>query len=401
MLDFDTAQDRLIQAAVRPNRSERVPLSAALGRVLATNVQAKLDIPPADNSAMDGYAIRFADYQAGVGLPVQQRCYAGDIPEALQAGKAIRLFTGSLMPAGADTVVMQEDCNEDNEIVHIQTPPTQGKHVRYRGEDMSQGKTIILKGKTLNSGHIAILASQGITEVDVYPVPKIGILTTGNELVEPGTTLQEGQIYNSNAPMLAALVKQLNAQVHLVLHAKDTLADISQALSQLSTECDLVLTVGGVSVGDKDLVKPAIEQLGGEVNLWKVRMKPGKPVTLAHINHTPVVGLPGNPVSSFAVFVLMVSPMIRVLQGRRYAMPRVLYGKLDSNTVFQGSREEFLRVQARPDVDGFLYLSPHPQQGSAIINSLAWATGLARIPAEQKIGLGATVAYYDLKHWGH
>lgn len=401
MLDFDTAQDRLIQAAVRPTRSERIPVRAALGRILADTIQATLDIPPADNSAMDGYAIRFEDYQAGQGLPIQQRCYAGDIPEALETGKAIRLFTGSLMPAGADTVVIQENCTEENDVVYIQQPPHKAQHVRYRGEDMSQGKTVILKGKTLSSGHIAILASQGITEVDVYPIPKIGILTTGDELTAPGQALKEGQIYNSNAPMLAALVEQLNAKVHLVLHAKDTLEDIQTALTTLSNECDLILTVGGVSVGDKDLVKPAIEQLGGEMNLWKVRMKPGKPVALAHIGHTPIVGLPGNPVSSFAVFTLMVSPMIRVIQGRRHATPRVLYGKLDSTTVFKGSREEFLRVQARPDTDGFLYLSPHAQQGSAIISSLAWCTGLARIPANQAVGLGATVAYYDLKHWGH
>lgn len=401
MLDFDTAQDRLIQAAVRPTRTERIPVHSALGRILADTVQASIDIPPADNSAMDGYAIRFADYQKGVGLAIQQRCYAGDIPEPLDAGKAIRLFTGSLMPAGADTVVIQENCTEADNVVQIQTAPTQGLNVRYRGEDMGQGKTVILKGETINSGHIAMLASQGITDVEVYSIPKIGILTTGDELTEPGQALKEGQIYNSNAPMLAALVQQLNAKVHLVLHAKDTLEAIQTALTQLSEECDLVLTVGGVSVGDKDLVKPAIEQLGGEMNLWKVRMKPGKPVALAHIGQTPIVGLPGNPVSSFAVFTLMVSPMIRVIQGRRHAMPRVLYGKLDSNTVFYGGREEFIRVQARPNADGFLYLTPHAQQGSAIISSLAWSTGLARIPAEQEVSLGATVAYYDLKHWGY
>ena len=401
MLDFDTAQDRLIQAAVRPTRTERIPVHSALGRIVADTVQASIDIPPADNSAMDGYAIRFADYQEGVGLAIQQRCYAGDIPDPLQAGKAIRLFTGSLMPAGADTVVIQENCTESDDVVQIQTAPAQGVNVRYRGEDMGQGKTILLKGETINSGHIAMLASQGITEIEVYPIPKIGILTTGDELTEPGQPLKEGQIYNSNAPMLAALVQQLNAKVHLVLHAKDTLEAIQAALTQLSEECDLVLTVGGVSVGDKDLVKPAIEQLGGEMNLWKVRMKPGKPVALAHIGQTPIVGLPGNPVSSFAVFTLMVSPMIRIIQGRRHAMPQVLYGKLDSNTVFYGWREEFIRVQARPDADGFLYLTPHAQQGSAIISSLAWSTGLARIPAEQEAGLGTTVAYYDLKHWSY
>lgn len=401
MLDFDTAQDRLIQAAVRPTRSERIPVAQALGRVVATNILATIAIPPADNSAMDGYAIRLADFESGKGLPIQQRCYAGDVPEALKTGHAIRLFTGSLMPAGADTVIMQENCAEENDVVFIQSTPTLHDHVRVKGEDMSEGKTIILKGKPLNSGHIAMLASQGVTEVDVYPMPKIGILTTGDELAQPGQPLKEGQIYNSNAPMLSAMVQQLNAHVHLSLHAKDTLEDIQQALTTLCQECDLVLTVGGVSVGDKDLVKPAIEALGGEMNLWKVRMKPGKPVALAHIGDTPVVGLPGNPVSSFAVFSLMVSPMIRVLQGRRHAMPRVFYGTLECNQTFKGSREEFIRVQARADANGSVALTPHEQQGSAIISSLAWATGLARIPANTEIKNGDVVTYYDLRHWAH
>lgn len=400
MLDFDTAQDRLIQAVVRPTSSERIPLSQALGRIVATNVQAEIAIPPADNSAMDGYAIRLADLSSTQGLPIQQRCYAGDLPEDLKAGHAIRLFTGSLMPVGADTVVMQEHCTEENEIVQIQTTPKFNANVRFKGEDMNQGHTIVLKGKTLNSGHIAMLASQGMTEVDVYATPKIGILTTGDELSQPGQPLKEGQIYNSNAPMLTALVEQLQAKVHLTLHAKDSLESIQDALTTLSNECDLVLTVGGVSVGDKDLVKPAIELLGGKMNLWKVRMKPGKPVALAQLGDTPLVGLPGNPVSSYAVFMLMVSPMIRILQGRRHATPRTFYGQLDSNQTFYGSRDEFIRVQARSDSSGVTYLVPHAQQGSAIISSLAWATGLARIPADTSVKQGDTIAYYDFKHWG-
>lgn len=400
MLDFDTAQDRLLQAVIRPTRSERIPLAQALGRIVATNVQADIAIPPADNSAMDGYAIRFADFDSTKGLPIQQRCYAGDIPEDLKAGHAIRLFTGSLMPAGADTVVIQEHCTEENDIVSIHTPPTLGAHVRLKGEDMNLGHTVILKGKSLNSGHIAILASQGITEVNVYPIPKIGILTTGDELAQPGEALTDGQIYNSNAPMLSAMIQQLKAKVHLTLHAKDSLEAIQSALTTLQQECDLILTVGGVSVGDKDLVKPAIEGLGGKMNLWKVRMKPGKPVALAHLGNTPLVGLPGNPVSSYAVFMLMVSPMIRVLQGRRHAIPRVFYGKLDAKQSYLGSREEFIRVQARSDSTGITYLMPHAQQGSAIISSLAWATGLARIPADTSVKQGDTIAYYDFKYWG-
>lgn len=402
MLDFDTAQDRLIQAAVRPMRTERIPVHQALGRIIAANVQATIAIPPADNSAMDGYAIRLADVEnhTNTALTIQQRCYAGDTPEDLKPGQAIRLFTGSLMPKGADTVVIQEHCIEENNAVTIQKLPALHANVRLKGEDMSQGKTVILKGKPLNSGHIAILASQGITEVDVYPIPKVGILTTGDELTEPGKPLKEGQIYNSNAPMLAALVQQLHGNVHLMLHAYDTLEDIQQALTTLCKECDLVLTVGGVSVGDKDLVKPAIEGLGGEMNLWKVKMKPGKPVALAHLHNTPIVGLPGNPVSAYAVFTLMVSPMLRVIQGRRRATPRVFYGKMDTDQRFHGQREDFIRVQARPEADGTLHLTPHAQQGSGIISSLAWATGLARIPVNTEIKQGDTVAYYDFRHWG-
>lgn len=401
MLDFDTAQDRLIQAAVRPTSSERISVAQAMGRVLATNIQASIAIPPADNSAMDGYAVRLADVEINKGLAIQQRCYAGDIPEALKPGQAIRLFTGSLMPAGADTVIIQENCTEEDDVVFVQKLPPLHANVRLKGEDMGKDKTIILKGKPLNSGHIAVLASQGITEVDVYPIPKVGILTTGDELTQPGQTLEEGQIYNSNAPMLAALTQQLlRAPAHKVLHANDTLADIQEALATLSQECDLVLTVGGVSVGDKDLVKPAIEALGGEVNLWKVKMKPGKPVALAHIGNTPVIGLPGNPVSAYAVFTLMVSPMLRVIQGRRHAMPRVFYGKIETDHTFRGWRDDFIRVQARPEADGSLCLTPHAQQGSAIISSLAWATGLARIPADTDIAHGDTVAYYDFRHWG-
>lgn len=401
MLDFDTAQDRLIQAAVRSTRSERVPLAQAMGRVVATNIQASIAIPPADNSAMDGYAVRLSDVELDEGLPIQQRCYAGDIPEALQTGQAIRLFTGSLMPANADTVIIQENCTEENDVVFVQKVPPLHANVRLKGEDMGKDKTIILKGKPLNSGDIAILASQGITEIDVYPIPKIGILTTGDELTQPGEPLTEGHIYNSNAPMLAALTQQLlRAPAHMILHAPDTLEGIQQALTTLCNECDLVLTVGGVSVGDKDLVKPAIEALGGEVNLWKVKMKPGKPVALAHIGDTPVIGLPGNPVSAYAVFTLMVSPMLRVIQGRRHATPRIFYGKIDTERTFRGWREEFIRVQARPDADGTLHLTPHVQQGSAIISSLAWATGLARIPADTDISQGDTVAYYDFRHWG-
>lgn len=399
LLDFDIAQQRLVDAGQALDRTESVSLQLARGRVLAQTLNAALNIPPADNSAMDGYAIRFADYQEGTALPIQQRVYAGDVPEALQAGYAVRLFTGSLIPANADTVVIQELCSEENNQLSILEAPIKGQHVRYAGEDMAHQQPILQRGTLLDSSHIAMLAAQGITDVPVYGTLRVGILTTGNELTEPGQPLKTGQIYNSNASMLRALAQEMHTEVTQVIHAPDTLESIQAALEKLSHECDLVLTVGGVSVGDKDLVKPAIEAAGGELQLWKVRMKPGKPVALAKLNNTPIIGLPGNPVSAYAVFALMVTPLVRVLQGRTQALPRTSYGKLDCEGTLHGAREEFLRVQAITHEDGSLHLLPYPQQGSGVISSLAWATGLARVPADTDVTPGTSVRYYDFAHW--
>ena len=402
MLDFDDAQQRLMGAAIPPSTTERVHLADALGRVLAHDLVALIDIPPADNSAMDGYALRFADYDAERTLPVQPAAYAGDVPEALKPGHAMRLFTGSLIPDDADTVVIQEECElDDKQALRILNPPTKGQHVRYQGEDMAQGRTILYAGTLLSSGHVAMLAAQGMAELEVFPKPKIGILTTGNELVAPGTPLKEGQIYTSNAPMLAALVEQMQAVVHRSVQAQDELPAIQEALQQLTQECDLVLTVGGVSVGDKDLVKPAIEAAGGSMNLWRVKMKPGKPVALAHLNDTPIVGLPGNPVSAYAVFILMVSPLLRALQGRTELCPPIHHFPLGGEQRFLGWREDFLRTRLQANATGQLEAVPHSQQFSNIINSLGWASGLARIPADVDTGPGDQVAFYDFNLWAY
>lgn len=400
LLDFDLAQQKLIDAGARPTESEHVPLNQARGRVLAEDIKASINIPPADNSAMDGYAIRFADYHETARFPVQARVYAGQTPPALEAGKAIRLFTGCLIPEGADTIVIQENCTENDDILQINEPPSLAQHVRKAGEDMAEGTAVLTQGTLIASAQIAILASQGITTVPVFPTIKVGILTTGDELVAPGNALQEGQIYNSNAAMLAALCEQLQTHVAHVVHAPDTLEEIKTAINELTSSCDVVLTVGGVSVGDKDLVKPAIAELGGDMQMWRVRMKPGKPVALATVNNTPIVGLPGNPVSAYAVFTLMVSPLVRTLQGRSVVLPRVLQGMLNSQKNYRDDREEFLRVQASGN-DGGLLLSPHALQGSNILSSLAWATGLARLPANEVTSNGAKVAYYDFSIWGY
>lgn len=399
MLDFDEAQRRLAAAGAHPQKTERCALPDSCGRVLAAAVVATVDLPPADNSAMDGYAIRQTDYTPGGKFFVQQRCFAGQLPEDLQPGNAIRLFTGSLMPAGADTVIMQEDCHEIDDRVEILQAPTPGNHVRKQGEDIRAGHVACAPGTMIRAAEIAMLASQGITELTVYVPLKIGILTTGDELVDPGQPRGEGQIYNSNAAMLAALCTGLGAHVVHALHAMDTMESLQAAFETLLADCDLILTAGGVSVGEKDLVKPAIEHLGGTLDLWRVCMKPGKPVALAHVRNKPIIGLPGNPVSASVVFTLLVTPLIRAMQGRSVTLPPVQYGKLATNRTFSETREEFLRVRAQFGADGSNRLAPYAQQGSGIISSLPWASGLARIPANTTVTNNDIVSYYDTLHW--
>jgi molybdopterin molybdotransferase len=399
MLDFDVAQSRLAAAGKPPSISESCTLNQARGRVLAQTLFATVDLPPSDNSAMDGYAINYADYVPGKRFPVQQRCYAGDAAQPLQKGNAIRLFTGSVIPEGADTVVMQEDGAEVDNKFEIHHPPTRGSHVRLQGEDVHAGDQILAKGTLIQAAEIAMLASQGYAEVTVYAPLKVGILTTGDELIQPGQPRNAGQIYNSNGPMLAAMVENMGANLVQLLHAADTEESLHSAFDTLLADCDLVLTVGGVSVGEKDLVKPVIEQLGGSLDLWRVCMKPGKPVALAHAGNTPIVCLPGNPVSAFVVFTLLVSPLIRNMQGRSQVVPDVQYGRLDTDRKFNDKRDDFLRVIAEYSSDGLSRLLPYWKQGSGIISSLTWASGLARVPANTLVQGGDVVAYYDLQHW--
>lgn len=399
MLDFDVAQSQLAQAGHKPKQTQACPLHQSHGRILAQTLTAHLDMPPADNSAMDGYAIRFADYQPRRGLPVQQRCYAGEQPEPLQPGQCIRLFTGSVIPEGADTVLMQEDGTETDNVLFINQAPTQGAHIRRRGEDVHKNSTLLPAGTRIAAAQIALLASQGYAQIPVYPALKVGILTTGDELVALGTPLQPAQIYNSNGPMLASLVAGLGAEPIHVLHANDTLESLQQALNTLINDCDLILSVGGVSVGEKDLVKPAIEQAGGNLDLWRVRMKPGKPVALARAHDKPIVCLPGNPVSAFAVFALLVSPLVRHMQGREQWLPVIQYGRLNNEAPFNDTRDEFIRVQAEHTTNGSTNLTVFSRQGSGVVSSLPWSDGLARIPAGTQIKAGDLVPFYSWAHW--
>jgi molybdopterin molybdotransferase len=372
MLEFNDAQQRLIAAVPAGERVDSIDWTEAGGRVLAVDLDALLDLPAADNSAMDGYAIRHADYRPGAALPIQQVCYAGDAPQPLIPGQATRLFTGSIMPPGADTVVMQEDARESDGKVEITEAPRPGQHVRKQGEDIRAGAPLLKKGARLQAAQVALLASQGVAQMFAYTTVRVGILTNGDELVAPGLPRAPEQIYNSNGPMLAALAQGLGAEVASVLHARDDEAGLRQTLAAMLDDCDLIISVGGVSVGDKDLAN-----LGGK----------------------PMVCLPGNPVSAYAVFALLVSPMIRRMQGRSLILPPVMRAPLRTDRVRQDSREEFLRVQATPLPNGGVELTPYPNQSSGALGSLPWADGLARVPADTPVKDGDLVEYYDFRYW--
>lgn len=398
MLEFDDAQARLLAVARPPTTTQACALAQAAGRVLAQPLVARLDLPPADNSAMDGYAVRHADLHPGVVLPIGQIAYAGQVPTALVPGQAARITTGGLVPPGADTVVIQEDCEPQAAAVRVLAVPAPGSNIRRRGEDVAVGSPLVPAGTVLTPMHLGLLAAQGWSEVPVWPRLRVAILTTGDELVPPGQPLPPGAIHESNGILLQAALAQLGCEVVAVRHVADDLPALQAALRRLAGIAQLIVTTGGVSVGDRDLVKPALEALGGELALWKVRMKPGKPVALGQVAGVPVLGLPGNPVSALVVLAVLASPMIRQWQGRLQPLPAVWPARLCTPAVHTDKREAFLRVQAEATATGW-QVRPHPQQSSGILHGLSWATGVARLPAGVPHHNGASVAYYPFEAW--
>lgn len=397
MLDFDAAQKLISEYASATNKTEKVDLADLNLRVLATDIIAPLDIPPADNSAMDGYAVKYTDIpNIGTKLSVQSPVYAGQIPEPLKPGHAMRIFTGGLLPTGADTIVMQENCHVHDGLVSINCQPNQGDFVRYRGEDMAAGTYILKAGTRLHAGHIGMLAAQGFTKTTVFTAPRIGILTTGDEIIQPGAKLPTASIYDSNSTLLKSLCKNLGIQNIVTQHANDDLDTISQAINDLCTSCDVILTVGGVSVGDKDFIKPAISQLGGNLELWRVLMKPGKPVALASIQNSILIGLPGNPVSTFVVFVLLASPLIRKIQGETRIFRPIKKAKIKlDKPINNGVRTDFIRVKANYTETRIPNIKPYHIQNSGAISSLGWADGLARLPVNCTINDGDELDWYE------
>lgn len=389
MLTVDDALARLLAAARRVKGVDRVPLREATGRVLAEAVVSTIDVPPLDNSSMDGYAVRCADVAAvGARLPVAQRIPAGSVGHTLAPGTAARIFTGAPVPPGADAVVMQERCRHEGDDVLVDHLPKPGEHIRRKAEDIAAGTAVLAAGTRLTPQAIGLAASVGAAQLAVFRPLSVGLLSTGDELTAPGEPLPPGGIYNSNRAMLCALLEKLGCKVEDLGNVADTLDATRRALRKAGALHDLVLTSGGVSVGEEDHVKPAVEA-EGELALWKIAIKPGKPLAFGKVGSADFIGLPGNPVSAFVTFLLFVRPFILKCQGATAALPRAM--PLTANFAWPkaGSRREFLR--ARIGDDGGVELFAN--QGSGVLTSTVWADGLVDNPPGCTVQPGDSVRF--------
>ncbi len=395
LLSFDDARARLLGAVRVLRETERVDTMDADGRVLAEAVHSTIDQPPMDNSAMDGYAVRIADL-AGPGsrLKVSQRIAAGDVGRPLEPGSAARIFTGAPLPAGADAVVMQESCEVDGDEVIIHVAPRSGEWIRRMGEDIRRGDELLPAGHRLTPQALALAASTGLATLPVLRRMRVAVFSTGSELVMPGEPLPPGGIYNSNRFVLRALLARLGCEVEDFGIVPDRLDATRDALRRAAANHDLILTSGGVSVGEEDHVKPAVEA-EGRLDLWKIAMKPGKPLAFGHIGEAAFIGLPGNPVSSFVTFLVMVRPFVLATQGAGEVLPQARLLPAQFDWTRPDRRREFLRARINDAGEVELF----DRQGSAALQSTVWANALVDVLPEQVITRGERVRvlpYCDL-----
>ena len=407
LMALDAALDRLLARVEPLTGAESVATFEADGRVLAEDLVSVLHVPPQDNSSMDGYAVRLADVpEKGVVLPVSQRIAAGHAAEPLRPGTCARIFTGAPMPPGADAVVMQEDTREvggNLHAVHIDAVPAPGQWVRRAGEDVTCGAVVLPRGSRLAPAALGLAASLGLAQLPVVQRPRVALFSTGDELVMPGEIapqdMKPGAIYNSNRFFLRALLQRLGCEVSDLGIVPDQRELTLAALKSAADHHDLILTSGGVSVGEEDHIKPAVQQLGS-LDLWQIAMKPGKPFAYGTVRRDAgvgadaakpchFIGLPGNPVSSFVTFLLLVRPFLLQLQGAPVPVLQPVLLPAHFSLPRADKRREFLRV--RRNAGGGLDLFPN--QSSGVLTSVVWGDGLVDNPAGSTIAHGDPVAY--------
>ena len=390
---LDEALAALLACAVPLSNPETIATLDADGRVLAQDVVSALQVPPHDNSAMDGYALRCADATAEAVLPVSQRIAAGSVGQPLQPGTAARIFTGAPIPVGADAVLMQEDaCVLADGSVRLNAAPQSGQWIRQAGEDIAQGSVVLAAGTRLTPAALGLAASIGLATLPVARRPRVALFSTGDELVMPGDVAPEnlppGAIYNSNRFFLCAMLRRLGCEVTDFGTVPDQREATLHALQSASAAHDLILTSGGVSVGEEDHIKPAVQTLG-QLDLWQIAIKPGKPFAYGRIGGTHFMGLPGNPVASFVTFVLLVRPFLLRLQGVLNVAPKSIALRADFACPKADKRREFLRV--RHNAAGGLELFSN--QSSGVLTSAVWGDGLVDHPAGQTIAHGDRVRF--------
>lgn len=395
MLELEAAIQSILDS-LPPATPESVPLGEAHGRILTERMASPLDLPPFDNSAMDGYAVRSADLtgasaDAPRSLKLIGRVPAGETFDGeVTSGSCVRLFTGSPLPPGADAVMMQEDTRTDSTapgtVVFLDACKP-WENVRFQGEDVKAGATLAGPGDALTPGRIHLLAAAGVTRLSAGRRPVCGLLATGSELLEAGRPLTPGKIFESNRAALATLARRAGAETRVFPLVPDTSSDTRAALESAFAQCDLVISSGGVSVGEFDFIKSAFEQIGGELQFWKIAIRPGRPFVFGRCREKFLFGLPGNPVSAFVTFLLLVRPALLRWQGAANVSPATASGLLAEPLANSGERRYFMRVT----VDAQGRVRSAGAQGSHILLSLAAANGLVDVPPKTTLPAGAIV----------
>ncbi len=399
LMSADDALAFLMDSAVASNQTETSSLDDSIGRILAIDIHSKINVPGFDNSAMDGYTIALDENntsKTNQSFDVVDRITAGSIGNELKRGNAARIFTGAPIPKGANTVVMQEECqtSDDGSQITIKRAVELNENIRPTGNDILKDDVILTTGKKIEPQDISLAASVGIGELRVFKRLKVGVFFTGDELIEPGNSLSPGKIYNSNRYALVALLNKAGCDVINLGNIKDNLDSTCVALESLSSECDLIMTTGGVSVGEEDHVKPAVEKLGS-LNLWKIKMKPGKPLAYGQVKNIPFIGLPGNPVSSFVTYCIFALPFIKKMQGNSIYKTEAIKVKTNFDCKRAKPRREYARV--RIDYSSKIPLaSLYPKQGSDVMSSVVWADGIIEIPENTTFESGTILNYYSL-----
>jgi len=396
LLSVDDALAQLLAGATPVSQLEEVPTLEATKRVLARAQRSTMDVPPMDNSAMDGYAVRRDEVVPGKRFRVAQKIMAGAVGKPLEPGTVARIFTGAPIPQGADAIVMQELAAVEGDSVIFKKVPEKHEWIRFVGSDVRKGGEILPAGKRLLPQDTGLAASVGIKSLPVYRKLRVGLFFTGDELAMPGEPLAPGRIYNSNRFTLRGLVEVFGCELRDYGIVPDTLEATREALRRTAAECDLIVTSGGVSVGEADYVKPAVEA-EGSLLMWRIAMKPGRPLAFGKVKDSFFIGLPGNPVSSFVTFLIFVRPFILKAQGMTDVAPKSIQVRADFDWPKPDSRREFLRVKW--NAQGGLEL--FPTQDSAVLTSTAWADGLVDNPAGRAIRKGESVRFlpYSELYW--